>query len=176
MENKNRTLLNGLLAALVLGLSRDQFLNTNDTNRLMLVGVLTVLTLVFSTEQLVDTIEDIASTRYVDRNAITVDSSLTTKDTLKIIQSILPRNEIESPLSKLTPREKEVFALMTKGLMNKQIASQLGVSHATVKNHVTSILRKLGAKVRTEAVAIAHKHGFVNENTNLVPNDFSYQS
>jgi NarL family two-component system response regulator LiaR len=53
----------------------------------------------------------------------------------------------------LTERELEVMNLMVKGLPNNQIAEQLNISVFTVKNHVSSILSKLGVSSRTEAVA-----------------------
>ena len=55
----------------------------------------------------------------------------------------------------LTPREREVLTLMADGLNNRQIAARLIVSHSTAKFHVSSILSKLNASSRTEAVAIA---------------------
>lgn len=62
----------------------------------------------------------------------------------------------------LTGREREVLALLVQGLSNRQIASELIVSHSTVKFHVSSILGKLGAASRTEAVALALQHGLVD--------------
>jgi two-component system, NarL family, response regulator LiaR len=61
----------------------------------------------------------------------------------------------------LTQREREVLALMTEGLSNAQIASRLYVSDSTVKFHVSSVLRKLDASSRTEAVALALQNGLV---------------
>lgn len=61
----------------------------------------------------------------------------------------------------LTEREKEVLALMVEGLNNNQIAERLVVSHSTAKFHVSSVLSKLGAASRTEAVATALKHKLV---------------
>lgn len=61
----------------------------------------------------------------------------------------------------LTEREREVLALMAEGLTNSQIASKLFVSDSTVKFHVSSVLRKLGAASRTEAVSVALRDGLV---------------
>jgi len=59
----------------------------------------------------------------------------------------------------LTPREREVLALLMHGHPNKVIARQLSVSERTVKFHVGAILAKLGARNRTQAVAAARERG-----------------
>jgi len=64
-------------------------------------------------------------------------------------------------LRSLSPREREVLALMAAGLTNTEIAAHLVVSLATVKTHVRSILAKLDARDRVQAVLIAHRHGVV---------------
>lgn len=61
----------------------------------------------------------------------------------------------------LTEREREVLALMVKGLSNNEIAERLVVSISTVKYHVSGILSKLGAANRAEAVAIALQHHLI---------------
>ena len=55
----------------------------------------------------------------------------------------------------LSDREREVLALMTKGVSNREIGERLYISSSTVKNHVSNILSKLGAVSRTQAVAMA---------------------
>ncbi len=59
---------------------------------------------------------------------------------------------IAAALSSLTPHQFRVLMMLAEGLMNKQIAYQLGVSEATIKAHVTAILRKLTVTNRTQAV------------------------
>jgi len=58
----------------------------------------------------------------------------------------------------LTPREREVLSLMIKGMVNNDIADRLVISHATTKNHVSSILAKLGVANRLEAIVMVLEH------------------
>lgn len=60
-------------------------------------------------------------------------------------------------LQELTPQQFRVLQMVSTGLLNKQIAHDLGVSEATIKTHMTAILRKLGANNRTQAVLIANQ-------------------
>lgn len=62
----------------------------------------------------------------------------------------------------LTPREREVLALLVEGLSNNQIAGELTVSPATVNYHVGNILSKLGAANRTEAATLAIQHHLIS--------------
>ncbi|MBZ5580421.1 MAG: helix-turn-helix transcriptional regulator [Acidobacteriia bacterium] len=61
----------------------------------------------------------------------------------------------------LTPRELEVLRMLAEGAANKNIAWKLGISEHTVKFHVASILGKLHASTRTEAVAIGMRKGMI---------------
>lgn len=64
-------------------------------------------------------------------------------------------------LSLLSPREMDILQYVTQGLSNKEIAYALGISHQTVKNHMTSILNKLKVEDRTQVAVYALRHGWV---------------
>ena len=67
----------------------------------------------------------------------------------------------EHAVPKLSPREREVLALMVEGAPNKAIARDLGIAVRTAKFHVAAVLLKLGARNRAEAVAIALREGLI---------------
>jgi len=64
-------------------------------------------------------------------------------------------SQFADQLSSLTPQQFKVMVMLTEGLLNKQIAYELSVSEATVKAHVTAILRQLGVYSRTQAFIMA---------------------
>lgn len=70
-------------------------------------------------------------------------------------------SEPGNPFHPLSDREMEVLTCVVRGMSNKEIATLLKISHQTVKNHVTSILRKFGVDDRTQAVIYALKRGWV---------------
>jgi len=77
-------------------------------------------------------------------------------------------NELNRPRQKkddikLTRREKDVLSLLVKGYSNKEIADAVFISEKTVKNHLTSIFRKLGVKDRTQAAVYALKNSIVSD-------------
>lgn len=67
-----------------------------------------------------------------------------------------------TPGRNLSPRERDVLSLIAQGLNNDEIAERLVISPATARHHVSACLQKLGAKNRTEAAALAIKHGLVS--------------
>ncbi len=71
------------------------------------------------------------------------------------------QNEIRLPYHLLTKRECEVLQLLTDGQSNRTIGETLFISEKTVKNHVSSILQKMGVNDRTQAVVSAIKNGWV---------------
>jgi len=60
----------------------------------------------------------------------------------------------------LSPREREVLALITEGLGNAEIAERLSISEKTVRNHVSNLFDKLGVWTRAQAMVFAHDRGF----------------
>ena len=112
-------------------------------------------------EQLVDTI------RRVARGEHPINEGLTTRpkvaeQVLQQFQELSRRYEAEAFISPLTARETEILDYIAQGYLNKQIAIKLGISEQTIKNHVTSILRKLNANARTDAVVVAIKQGLIS--------------
>ncbi len=77
------------------------------------------------------------------------------------------RRSTTGELAPLSEREMEVLSLLSKGYSNKEIALELDISHQTVKNHVTAILRKLGVNDRTQAVVYALQRGWVRLDDDL---------
>jgi two-component system, NarL family, response regulator YdfI len=83
---------------------------------------------------------------------------------LQVVDPVFMREQkalehTNSSAEELTDREQEVLAMMGEGLSNKEISSRMGISTHTVKFHISSILGKLGAASRTEAVSIGIKSG-----------------
>lgn len=75
----------------------------------------------------------------------------------------LTEKEVKRDDIKLTRREKDVLALLVKGNSNKEMADNMFISEKTVKNHLTSIFKKLGVKDRTQAAVYALKNSIIDE-------------
>jgi len=76
-------------------------------------------------------------------------------------RALAPQSPDDEPLEQLTPRESEVLRLLANGLGNKEIAVKLSISEHTIKFHIHSILGKLGAASRTEAVTRGLRSGLI---------------
>ena len=113
-------------------------------NRMRRVGAGGLLQLNASAEQIVQAIRSVTT-------------GLTVFDSVLAPQS----SEDDSPVEELTPREAEVLQLLAEGLGNKDIAIRLSISEHTIKFHIRSILGKLGATSRTEAVTRGLRGGLI---------------
>lgn len=110
---------------------------------------------------LVSTIHDVAAGKFVFRSQVMDQRELQGWIEAQIEGARQSYSEPGSPFRPLSEREMEVLECVVRGLSNKEIAGLLGISHQTVKNHVTSILRKFSVEDRTQAVVYALKHGWV---------------
>jgi DNA-binding NarL/FixJ family response regulator len=82
--------------------------------------------------------------------------------TQRLLERFAGSAPVRAPsLDELTERELEILRLVAEGLSNAEIAERLFVSEATVKSHVSSVLRKLGVRDRVQAVIAAYDAGFV---------------
>jgi DNA-binding NarL/FixJ family response regulator len=111
-------------------------------------------------EQLAEVIRLVASGKWVYEGQV-MDSDEEKAWLDDQIQDKKTDNLSERRFAPLTHRESEILQLVARGLTNKQIGYLLGISEQTVKNHLTSLLRKIGAGDRTQAVVYALKHGWI---------------
>jgi len=70
-------------------------------------------------------------------------------------------------LDGLTPREREIFALLARGLSNAEMGRELFLSDTTIKSHVTRMLSKLGVNSRVQAVVLAYETGLIRPGAGL---------
>jgi DNA-binding NarL/FixJ family response regulator len=114
-----------------------------------------------SADQLVDTVKRVAHGEHPINESLTIRPKVA-EQVLHYFQEFSWTRDTEAFLSPITPRELEILNYMAQGYLNKQIALTLKISEQTVKNHVTSILRKLNANARTQAVVEAIKQGIIS--------------
>ena len=105
-----------------------------------------------SANELLDVIYKVAAGEYI------IDSRMTGK----LVGEWRRRTEVQSSKEKLTERELEILAEIARGENNRTIAEKLFLSEKTVKNHISSILRKIEASDRTQAAIYAIKHNLVD--------------
>jgi FixJ family two-component response regulator len=120
------------------------------TVRAMKAGAVEFLTKPFRDQDLLDAVQ------------VGLDRDRARRESEKIVSAVRARFE------SLTPREQEVIAFVTSGLMNKQIAAQIGVSEITVKVHRGHVMRKMGAKSLAELVRMADVLGIRRDGRNTV--------
>jgi DNA-binding NarL/FixJ family response regulator len=80
-------------------------------------------------------------------------------------RSLLDAQSAPDPLEGISPREREVLALLVDGMPNKLIARRLGISEKTVKSHLTSIFRQVGVTDRVQAILWVERHGLRSDLT-----------
>jgi DNA-binding NarL/FixJ family response regulator len=113
-------------------------------------------------DKLVDVIRHVARGRYVLQDQIFDEAGI--QEWLeKGVEAIAGQYyaDLAESFSPLSGREMEILQYVTNGLSNKEIARTLRISHQTVKNHMTSILRKLAVEDRTQAAVFALRRGWV---------------
>ena len=114
-----------------------------------------------SSEELIDIIRKAAAGQHPINDTL-LSQPKVAEQVLQQFQDLSWGNGVEAFVSPLTPRETEILTYMAKGYFNKQIAAALNISEQTIKNHITSILRKLDANARTEAVVTALRQGLIS--------------
>ncbi len=135
--------------------------NPNDTQlfQALKAQVAAYFSKEITADYLVDTIRRVARGEHPINESLTARPNVADQ-VLQQFQELSWRSE--TFISPLTPRETEILNYIAQGYLNKQIAIKLDISEQTIKNHVTSILRKLNANARTEAVVIAIKQGLIS--------------
>jgi two-component system response regulator DegU len=114
-----------------------------------------------SVDELVDTVRRVTHGEYPINESLTAKPRVA-EQVLRQFQETSWLGEAEAFMSPLTSREKEILKYVARGYANKQIANEFDISDQTIKNHVSSILRKLNANARTDAVVIAVKQGIIS--------------
>jgi len=114
-----------------------------------------------TTKEIIQTIRRLAQGEYPINESLH-DRPKVAEHVLQQFQELASQADTGDLISPLTKRETEILEYIAKGFLNKQIASELDISEQTIKNHVTSILRKLNANARTEAVVIGIKRGIIS--------------
>jgi DNA-binding NarL/FixJ family response regulator len=125
------------------------------------VGAAAYITKNISPEELVTTVRRVGQGEYLINENVLSRPFVASRvlDEFRELSSI--DQNMGSIFSPLTPREVEILDCVARGNSNKEIARLLSISDQTVKNHMTSILRKLAVNDRTQAVIYALRHGWI---------------
>ncbi len=120
-----------------------------------------------SPEHLVEMVRQVARGNYIINENV-LSKPIVAKRVLNQFRELSSaENENEPIFAPLTNREVEILDCIARGNSNKEIARNLSISDQTVKNHITSILKKLNANDRTQAVIMALRHGWIKMNNDI---------
>lgn len=126
------------------------------------VGAAAYLSKDVSPQELIDIINQVARGAYLINDRVMAKPHVATRILSQFReQAASDDDHISSLFAPLTSREIEILDCIARGLSNKEIASDLNISSQTVKNHITSILKKLQVDDRTRAVMFAIKQGWI---------------
>jgi DNA-binding NarL/FixJ family response regulator len=127
------------------------------------VGAAAYTTRNISAEELMDTVRKVSHGEYLIRDDVLAKPQLASR-VLKSFRELTveeEESEHKDQYSPLSTREVEILDYIARGNSNKEIAKSLKISDQTVKNHITSILKKLSVNDRTAAVVHALRHGWI---------------
>jgi len=132
------------------------------------VGAAAYYTRNITTEELVEAVRKVSVGEYLINDDVLSKPQLASRvlksfRELAVEEETSPAKDLYSPLSS---REVEILDYIARGNSNKEIAKSLKISDQTVKNHITSILKKLSVNDRTAAVVHALKHGWIKMDNN----------
>ncbi len=111
--------------------------------------------------KLVEIVHTVARGSYVISETILDESGVERWQAERLTTPSKAYSDPGAPFEPLSGREMEVLECVTRGMSNKEIALALDISHQTVKNHVTAVLRKLNVEDRTQAAVYALRQGWV---------------
>ena len=111
-------------------------------------------------EQLVEILKRVGRGEYPINESLLTRPS-TARQVLQLFQTFALK-DMDSLMTPLSHREMEILRYVAEGNPNKRIAGALSISEQTIKNHITSIMRKLNANDRTHAVVLAIRNGWLN--------------
>jgi DNA-binding NarL/FixJ family response regulator len=136
------------------------------------VGAAAYFTRDITTDDLIDAVRKVSHGEYLIDEDVLAKPELATRvlDTFRKMGSTVEEEEAAADETKniyspLSSREIEILAYIADGNSNKEIAKSLKISDQTVKNHITSILKKLSVNDRTAAVVHALRHGWIKMHT-----------
>ena len=139
--------------------------NDDELLEVLKVGAVAYLSKNTTAQELTQVIVEVSNGEYPIRDSVAI-RPRAAENVLKQFQNmVLMGNGMESITSPLTFREPQVLSYIAEGNSNKFIAQILQISEQTIKNHVTSILRKLNANDRAQAAVIAVRNHLLPEET-----------